>query len=431
MNAKLNITLILLLPAILVSSLWPQGLNRKGSNFEESPKFYADILDYFGGNADSTLVSIFIEVPYNRVQFFKNGDKFVSEYNISVSILDQDKEHLITENNWEEKIIANDFAESTSKLNYNLSLKNFKLVPDKYSVRISLDDKNSGNTYVVNKQIEVRKFSPDLDISDVMIIAKKTNINGDDKIVPNISRNVISKKTGIPIFYEINSNNKGNFRIIYSINARSGSKTFQDTVSMNLEKEKNQINYVLKDSSLNLGTYALTIDIINLDTKQEASVTSSFISRWSGVPENVTNLDQAINELVYIASQDELNYIKSAPNRAEKINRFAEFWKKKDPDPNDEDNQAFDEYYNRVAYANDHFSHYMEGWKTDMGMVYIVLGKPDNVEHHPFDPDSKPYEIWEYYDLNQSFVFMDYTGFGDYRLMNPSDFDYVRSRINN
>ena len=431
MNTKLIIFLILLLPAILVSSLRAQELNRKGSNFEESTKFYVDILDYFSGNADSTLVSVFIEVPYNRVQFFKNGDKFISEYNISVSIYDQDKEHLIAENNSDEKIIANEFAESTSKLNYNLSLKNFMLVPDKYSVRISLDDKNSGNTYVINKQIEVRKFSPELDVSDVMIIAKKANINGDNKIVPNISRKVISKKTGIPIFYEINSNNKGNFRIIYSINARSGAKSFHDTVSTTLEKGKNQVNYVLKDSSLNLGTYTLKIDIINLDTKQEASITSSFISRWSGVPENVTNLDQAINELVYIASHDELDYIKNAPNRAEKIKRFAEFWKKKDPNPNDEENQAFDEYYNRIAYANDHFSHYMEGWKTDMGMVYIVLGKPDNVEHHPFDPDSKPYEVWEYYDLNQSFGFMDYTGFGDYRLMNPSDFDYVRSRINN
>jgi hypothetical protein len=153
MNTKLIIFLILLLPAILVSSLWAQELNRKGSNFEESTKFYVDILDYFSGNADSTLVSVFIEVPYNRVQFFKNGDKFISEYNISVSIYDQDKEHLIAENNWDEKIIANEFAESTSKLNYNLSLKNFMLVPDKYSVRISLDDKNSGNTYVINKQI--------------------------------------------------------------------------------------------------------------------------------------------------------------------------------------------------------------------------------------------------------------------------------------
>jgi GWxTD domain-containing protein len=431
MSTKLKISLILLLPAIFASSLWSQELNRKGSNFKESPKFYADVLDYFSGNTDSTLVSVFIEVPYNRIQFFKNGNKFVSEYNISVSIFDQDQEHLITENNWDEKIIANDFAESTSKLNYNLSLKNFMLVPDKYSVRISLDDKNSGNTYVVNKQIEVRKFSPDLDISDIMIIAKKTNINGDNKLVPNISRNVISKKTGIPIFYEVNSNINGNFRIIYSINASSGSKTYQDTVSMDLEKGKNQVNYVLKDSSLSLGTYKLNVDIINLDTKQEASVSSDFISRWSGVPENVTNLNQAINELVYIASQDELNYIRSAPNTEEKIKRFADFWKKKDPDPNDEDNQAFDEYYNRVAYANDHFSQYMEGWKTDMGMVYIVLGRPDNVERHPFDPNSKPYEIWEYYSLNQSFVFMDYTGFGDYRLMNPADFDYVRSRINN
>ena len=63
-----------------------------------------------------------------------------------------------------------------------------------------------------------------------------------------------------------------------------------------------------------------------------------------------------------------------------------------------------------------------------MGMVFIVLGMPDNIDRHPFDPDSKPYEIWQYYNLNRSFGFKDTTGFGDYRLMNPLDFDYVRGR---
>ena len=60
-----------------------------------------------------------------------------------------------------------------------------------------------------------------------------------------------------------------------------------------------------------------------------------------------------------------------------------------------------------------------------MGMIYIVLGPPDNVDRHPFEYDSKPYEIWYYYDINRSFYFLDETGFGDYRLLNRN-YDWFR-----
>jgi len=52
-------------------------------------------------------------------------------------------------------------------------------------------------------------------------------------------------------------------------------------------------------------------------------------------------------------------------------------------------------------------------------MIYIIFGAPNNVDRHPFEVDSKPYEIWAYYELNYSIVFVDETGFGDYRLQTP------------
>jgi hypothetical protein len=33
-------------------------------------------------------------------------------------------------------------------------------------------------------------------------------------------------------------------------------------------------------------------------------------------------------------------------------------------------------YYQRVEYANRAYTTYKEGWKTDMGMVYIAFGAP-------------------------------------------------------
>jgi GWxTD domain-containing protein len=47
-------------------------------------------------------------------------------------------------------------------------------------------------------------------------------------------------------------------------------------------------------------------------------------------------------------------------------------------------------YFRGVEMANQYFSSYKEGWKTDRGMVYIVFGPPDEV-YKFFDR-----EVWEY-----------------------------------
>jgi len=42
-----------------------------------------------------------------------------------------------------------------------------------------------------------------------------------------------------------------------------------------------------------------------------------------------------------------------------------------------------EEYYERIAYANEHYASGIPGWKTDRGRIYITWGKPDEVETHP------------------------------------------------
>jgi GWxTD domain-containing protein len=148
--------------------------------------------------------------------------------------------------------------------------------------------------------------------------------------------------------------------------------------------------------------------------------TSRFFNiHWRGLPRSVKDLDVAINQLRYIATDAELSHIKDGATPEERQKSFVEFWKKKDPNPNTPRNEKMEEYYAKVEYANKHFSHYVEGWRTDMGMVFIIFGAPNSVDRHPFEIDSKPYEVWSYYDLNHQFIFVDESGFGDYRLTTP------------
>lgn len=47
-------------------------------------------------------------------------------------------------------------------------------------------------------------------------------------------------------------------------------------------------------------------------------------------------------------------------------------------------------YYSRVQRANELFTSYKEGWKTDRGMIFMIYGAPDKV--YKF----KDREVWEY-----------------------------------
>jgi GWxTD domain-containing protein len=127
--------------------------------------------------------------------------------------------------------------------------------------------------------------------------------------------------------------------------------------------------------------------------------------------------------MTYIASGKEIDFILEGESYDDKLNRFFAFWDTKKPNQTLDDNPILYEYYRRIEYANKNFKGMLEGWRSDMGLIYVTFGPPSSVERHPMEIDSKPYEVWDYYELNRYFVFVDQTGFGDYRLLNP---DYSR-----
>jgi hypothetical protein len=63
-----------------------------------------------------------------------------------------------------------------------------------------------------------------------------------------------------------------------------------------------------------------------------------------------------------------------------------------------------------------------EGYRSDRGRVYIVYGAPDDVERHPNEVDSKPYEIWSFHNIQGGviFVFVQRNQGGDYDLVHST-----------
>ncbi|MHB8579774.1 MAG: GWxTD domain-containing protein [Ignavibacteriaceae bacterium] len=396
--------------------------------FNNSPKFYEDLLNYSSGNQNTARVDVFIDVPYPTFQFVKNDSGFTCSYSVSVSVFNKDKNKLIEEKKWTDKLFVNEFNQTISKNNYNLNLKSFYLTPGKYFIRTAVDDKESKSEYPLEIFFNVRDMlAAPVSISDIMLLEKRTG-EIDKRIIPNVSGNVASLKNGLPIFYEVYSVSAQKLTISYEILDKKRKIIFQENQNQFVDSGKTQIFYTLKDSSFSLGLYDLRVIIKNSEGKKLVSIERPFFSRWVGLPTNMVDLDNAIEQLIYIASSSQIDYIKEGKTKEEKLNRFKAYWNSEYSEPNIEDNPIFNEYYRRVAYSNNNFSQFYDGWKSDRGMVFILLGPPDNVDRHPFDIDAKPYVIWQYYNLNLSLIFVDHTGFGDYRLITPLTGDLYRFR---
>lgn len=414
---------------ILSSSVFAQpGGQQKEVKFNPKSKFFEDFLSFASTESGKTRLDVFIQVPYSEIQFIKVPSGFESKYNLTVSVYDDSKENLLVEKSWSEKVTTKDFDQTISKSNFNLSMRSFNLVPGKYLLRTAFEDVDSRKEFSVENEVKIRELEKELAVSDIMLISKQTVIEGSNKIIPNVSRNVAAKKDGIPFFFELYSDAAREIKIEYNIIDNDKEKVFREEISRQIDSGRTQIFYTIKDADLGLGNYVLTADIKEEKNSLKVSTAKTFVSRWMGVPSSIRDLDKAIAQMVYIATGTELDEIKDAKTKEEKIQKYLDYWKKKDPDPQSEDNPVFDEYYRRIAFANENFSHYIEGWRTDRGMVYVILGAPNNIDRHPFEYDSKPYEVWEYYELNKSFVFLDETGFGDYRLITPLYGDFFRYR---
>jgi GWxTD domain-containing protein len=120
--------------------------------------------------------------------------------------------------------------------------------------------------------------------------------------------------------------------------------------------------------------------------------------------------------LRYIATSEEADEMGRMKTEEERRVFWEGFWKRRDPSPETPLNEARDEFYRRVQYANQHFSVGRQGWRTDMGRIYIKYGQPDEVSRSPFNFDRPPEEIWYYYRDRHTFYFVDKDGFGLYML---------------
>jgi GWxTD domain-containing protein len=144
-------------------------------------------------------------------------------------------------------------------------------------------------------------------------------------------------------------------------------------------------------------------------------------------------------DVTYVITDEERKAFKKLATDDERERCIEEFWRRRDPDPDTDENEFKEEYYERIAYANEHFASGIPGWKSDRGRIWIMYGKPDERETHPSGGNYErpsyegggstttyPFEVWFYRYLagvgsGVEIEFVDPTGSGEYRIARSPD----------
>lgn len=168
---------------------------------------------------------------------------------------------------------------------------------------------------------------------------------------------------------------------------------------------------------------SITISFILLVLIQSLTVTG--YGRQKQTAQNPEEWLKLVNPIITKTEREVFLQLKNDSERSKFIHSF---WKRRDTRPDTEVNEFYQEYMERVRFADRHFGHDAPkpGHQTERGRFYLALGPPLQRHRYATESNLHPLELWHYrgqaeYGLPPFFymIFYQPRGIGEYRLYSP------------
>lgn len=366
-------------------------------------------------SADSIMFVLYMNIPHNALQFVKKDSGFVAKYEASMAITNDDGIQL-KRRIWVDSVKVENYILTMSRIESVTLFDRFMAPLDHYWILGQVIDQDTRNTGESKKEWNAEKYRSDVSLFPLFILTEGEETWGFAQGLIPAFQNVINEISGgLPIFYS-GRVQPGAYAIKATVENKDGDVLWVENKSYETSEHyfRNTLTIpvsVLASLSMNLR--------INL-TQNDVTKSESLPIRLSkpGISRMIQDVDDALDQMTYILKESERHELERA-NAREREDLFKTFWKTRDPTPHTLQNELMDEYYRRVEYANTHFTGFQDGWLSDMGMIYILFGPPDDVDRTTSLRSQRVYEVWYYHRINQQFLFIDMNGFGDFRLDSP------------
>jgi len=411
--------LVFAILAILVGSRCPTAWAR-GFYFYAHP--YLD-------NKQRPALMVTAEVGYRHLVFLKRDRFYEARYRVFLKIMDQRK-RVVETAVLKKKVVVGSYRETRSRKKSSKVARSFPLPPGRYLVEAVL---RVEDTQIVERKsvaVEVKDYlATGLGLNKPRLFAMAAPGTAGVYLTMNPQLDEETEEMEGTAFADFEKQPAALFEL-YRRDARRDSARCLLYFQV-LDASKRQVLYGRRSFRLigpkttflltfavddwEPGSYKLDVRATLEDGEKTAATSLRFTVEFSRAMLG-KYFDRTLAIPSLIADPEEIDSLREAP-LSERPRLWSEFWRKRDPTPGTEANEALEEHQRRVRYAIAHFSSVEPGWKTDRGKIYIKYGEPDQVET-TYDPYLQgEYQIWRYYERNMVFVFYDRYGLGDFRLV--------------
>ena len=406
-----------LLIVIILSgaALFAQERSRKGRDSKRN-------IDQFKVNAypvvtegDNIRLLVYGLIPYQALQFIKDEDGFSAGYEASLGIRDKDGNQ-IDRKTFLATVAVGDYVNTINRSAREVVMAEFLLNAAEYTVVGELIDEDTRLKGIIREEINMTDLLQPLAIYPPFIIGEYPgNWGFEENEIPVSTKDINHKIKKFPLFlsgrvkpgdFTLKVVAKDSNKDIFweeELKLTSENKTFKRRILINQKPDEN---------------LTMAIDVTITQENESDSKAMELRIRKPGLSYFISNVDEALDQMRYIVTDKEYKRVKKA-KRKEREKLFYQFWEDRDPSSGTVVNELMDQYYYRVSYTNEKFASFQPGWKTDMGMIYILFGPPDDTQRSFSTNSRNTYETWYYYTINRNFGFYDENGFGDYKLTTP------------
>lgn len=416
-SIKIIPALCILMLAQIASAQFYGGSKYSGVGL---PFFEMSIFRTFNMDRATPRIDVYIELIHDDLTFVRNEaqNRYEAKFETVIAVYDED-ENQVTSRIVNNDVYVQDYDLTNSREERLQLSRSLDLKEGSYILKVRVTDLISKQ--VLNRNLEFEIFDTqdqDIAVSDLLFLNElETDSSGNViSVKPRVRENFSRADDNFYIYLNVYSKKvPTDLTLKYSFMTSKEEVEYDSTVTSHVTKPVTSHIFKVDKRLLAGNSYRCVVEVENDEDDTEIARYLSFY--WVTTPETGEDISLAIQQMRYLGIPDSIDQYEDAPY-PEQRRFFEKYWAARDPNPDTAMNELMVEYYQRVNLANREFSNFNEGgWLSDRGRILIKFGQPDDIERHPFEIDTYPYEVWRYYALRKIFVFADRTGFGDYRLL--------------
>ena len=342
-------------------------------------------------NADSLLVKASISFPISNLVFIKDDNQFKAAIEANIRLENDNTGNQIKRYSNTNEIIKQYYEDTKSLDSYQIDYE-FYLLKDNYKIFAGIKDLDSFNNWNIIGNIDSsnQKLSVFVNKKNQKKYITDKKFNPDNKLWIELPKHLFDS-------------HRYKYTIINGTEA-TNSTVFEgciDNQKLLFECPIEIPEYMFGDVQIKIISDIDDTNSIYLNIEKNSSLWSSDINSVLGV-------------MAYILPYSEIRSLYSL-NEEEQLEFVINYMDGKDLDSKTNKNEFLELIKIRFQYANNNFSEYNIGWKTNRGEIYIVNGPPKSIEAFYDNDKMVNKQIW-YYE-NKTFIFSDERTFGELKLI--------------